>query len=106
MIFYLFPSHDPIPRLDLEFIKDDLGQGTANRAEYTALIYALKLIKNQEGLIIIYTDSQLVWGQMTQDWKVNKNKDLYEEAMSLFKPDRMKIVKIPRKINKAGWLLE
>jgi len=95
-----------IPELGLEFTKDDLGKGTANRAEYLSLIYALKLVKDREGSIIFYTDSQLVWGQMTQGWKVNKNLDLFKEAMSLFEHDHMKIVKIPRNLNEAGKLLE
>ena len=46
---------------------------TSNEAEYQAVIKALELlIELDDGMdCIIYTDSKLVWGQTTQNWKVN-----------------------------------
>ena len=93
-----------IPQLDLEFIKDDLGQGTANRAEYLALIYALKLVKNIDEFFVYHTDSQIVHGQLIKGWRVKRNKDLYDEAKKLLGDSVL--VKIPRNVNKAGKILE
>ena len=56
-------------------ISQSIGQATNNIAEYTAMIYAL-----QEALILksdnvtIYTDSELVFNQVTGNYKVKDAK--------------------------------
>ena len=82
-----------------------VGKGTSNRAEYIALITALKMVQEKEN-VVIFTDSQLIYGQMTKNWRVKKNKDLYKKAKLLFNSDTMKIVQIPREENRAGWILD
>lgn len=85
---------------------------TNNRAEYNALILALKELDNLDfSEAIIYTDSKLIWGHLTQNWKVNKNQDLVNEAKNLLlrlseKSIKVKIEWVPRDINEAGIELE
>ncbi len=46
---------------------------TSNMAEYQGIINAIQLIKKKgfEDQIIVYTDSQLVYGQLFNGWKCN-----------------------------------
>lgn len=86
-----------------------LDEGTNNRAEYLAFIYAMEMVigrKITHVPTVFYTDSQLLYGQVVKGWKVKKNKDLYDEAMTLFDPSYMRLEQIPRNKNEAGWLLE
>lgn len=51
----------------------EYGHGTSNEAEYRilldALLYLRKVLHTEKAEI--YTDSALVYGQATQNWKVN-----------------------------------
>ena len=65
-------------------ISRPLGPTTNNRAEIWAVIDALKrLHKPQDTEITIYTDSQLVYGLLAQNWKAKANMDLVAEMMEL-----------------------
>lgn len=83
----------------------ELGRMTNNEAEYLAVIEALKTFPKG---CTIYSDSQLVVGQLTKGWKV-KSKNLlpyFKEAMNLMSEKQATLVWIPRKDNRAGHLLE
>lgn len=60
-------------------------QTTNNRMELSAVIEALKFLKNSvdrlynETSIIIYSDSQYVIKSINEGWKRNKNLDLWAE---------------------------
>jgi len=60
-----------------------VGQGTNNRAEIIAVIEAFKTIKRKDIHVILHTDSQLVYGYLTEGWKAKKNKELVEEMKKL-----------------------
>jgi ribonuclease HI len=65
-----------------------LGYVTNNQAEFLALKHALTEIKKRglsEHLIKILTDSQLVVGIFSQNWKAKANLDLVVEIRSLLK---------------------
>ncbi|WXG44795.1 MAG: ribonuclease HI family protein [Promethearchaeati archaeon SRVP18_Atabeyarchaeia-1] len=81
----------------------DLGKTTNNRAEYGALILALKTASSR-GLddLTVFTDSQLIDGHLNKGWKVYENRDLVDEAKALaMKFKRCRIVWVPREENKA-----
>ena len=87
----------------VEEIKEYIGLGTNNNAEYSALIKALQALNNySDHHIIINTDSQLLANQINGLWKV-KNSNimlLYKESMNLLKPfKKIQIQHIPRKNN-------
>lgn len=79
----------------------DFGNNTNQEAEYKALINALSVIKNQYSNeeVTIYTDSQLIIGQLTLGWKVKAPNigPLYIMARSLL-TSKIKIVKVNRSI--------
>lgn len=54
--------------------------GTNNKAEIAAVIIALRCIKEGCNSIVINTDSMLVIGQLSKNWKRNKNIALLKEA--------------------------
>ena len=65
-----------------------LGYVTNNQAEFLALKHALTEIKKRglsKHLIKILTDSQLVVGIFSQNWKAKANLDLVVEIRSLLK---------------------
>ncbi len=54
-------------------IKKSIGSKTNNEAEYLALIEALRFLKRfKDKKIIIYTDSRLLWGHLTNRYKVKE----------------------------------
>jgi ribonuclease HI len=89
-------------------VRLDLGTATNNEAEYGTLIAALKdLIGRIQKAgrspaaysVLVYTDSQLVVGQVTQGWQVKASnlRPLIDEARGLLKAfGRADLVKIPR----------
>lgn len=82
---------------------------TNNQMEYKALIEGLNfLMENDIKNAVIYTDSQLVVGQVTKNWKVTKEHllPLVLYSKRLMETTKTKLVWIPREKNKAGWLLE
>jgi len=90
-------------RVKKEILKE---KRTNNEMEYMALIYALENCKEGDE---IYTDSQLVAGQVTKGWRVTKEHlfPLVMRAKKLLKEKReLKIIWIPRESNYAGHMLE
>jgi len=91
---------------DGRYLVDEVGDRTNNQAEYLALIKALK---SEQALgAVIHTDSQLLVGHLTKNWKVNapKLKELWKEASDLLQKTGAKLDWIPREKNRAGKLLE
>ena len=84
-----------------------IGKGanmTNNVAEYSALIYALKRIKElklDEEEIIVRSDSKLVVNQMKEEWKVKKEhlKPLFYKAKILASDKDIVFEWIPREEN-------
>lgn len=71
------------------------GYGTNNTAEIKAAILALASIRNKSLSVTLYTDSQLVVGFLSQNWRAKANKKLVSELVSLaigFK--KFKVVKV------------
>ena len=89
-------------------IRLDLGTATNNEAEYRTLIAALKDLtgriekagRNPEAYgVLVYTDSQLIVGQVTQGWQIKAAnlRPLIDEARSLLKAfGGADLVKVPR----------
>ncbi|MCY3985565.1 MAG: ribonuclease HI family protein [Candidatus Dadabacteria bacterium] len=86
-----------------EEIREYIGTGTNNEAEYKALIKALAyLVAETSPEVKIHTDSQLVASQMNGLWKVKDSKlrILYSEAKKLVSSLlAVKIEYIPREKN-------
>ena len=82
------------------------GRATNNEMEYTALIHALSDPRSDGATI--YTDSQLLVGQLTQGWKVRAANlaPLNERANTLLLQRKATLVWVPREENKAGKVLE
>ena len=90
---------------------------TNNQAEYEGMILAFlnvfKLKQERFPSIMnttIYTDSQLLEGQLTKGWKINKNKGLVVYCKDLLKKTKnissVSIKWVRREENKAGIRLE
>ncbi len=82
-----------------EPVRFELGNKTSNEAEYLALIKALRECRSQECLnITIYTDSQLLVGQLTKNWKCNATHliELRNQARNLIKSTKADLKKIDR----------
>lgn len=91
------------PDASREEIREYIGRGTNNEAEYKALIAALGyLVAEGSSEVKIHTDSQLVASQMNGLWKVkdSKLKILHSEAKKLSSSLRaLEIEYIPRENN-------
>lgn len=87
----------------IEEIEEFIGNQTNNFAEYTALIKALEISKNNSYKIIeICSDSELVVNQINKVYKVKDAyiKDLYDKACSLIeKLEYVKVSYVPREEN-------
>lgn len=86
---------------------------TNNQAEYEAFYLALKELKEMKGQLFaeIRTDSQLIDGHINRGWKINENKSLIAECLSLYysiiaRGNKLKVVWIPREENEAGKKIE
>lgn len=89
-------------------VRLDLGIATNNEAEYSTLIAALKDLvdriqragRTPSGYsLLVYTDSQLMVGQISQGWQVKAAnlRPLINEARNLLKAfGRADLVKVPR----------
>ena len=92
---------------NLRIVKD-VGDGTNNRAEYIALIYALTYAKHLKEPVTIKSDSQLVVNQMLGDNNINDRKlvSIQKRAMRLLSDCKYPpcIEKIPREENIADSL--
>lgn len=62
-----------------------LGTGTNNIAELTAILEALKAIKDPSREIELFTDSAYCIGLFTKGWKAKKNTELVNEIKTLLK---------------------
>lgn len=74
--------------LKIDEFSKDIGEGTNNIAEWTALIIGLGLAKKHNIKDLeIRGDSQLVIKQISRQWKVNDKKliPLYQRAVELCK---------------------
>ena len=91
------------PDASREEIKEYIGRGTNNEAEYKALIKALAyLVAEGSATVKIHTDSQLVANQMNGLWKVKdpKLRILHSEAKKLVSSiPTFEIEYIPRERN-------
>lgn len=88
-------------------VVEDLPPGTTNnQAEYAALLHALR-DRRARGAEII-TDSQLLVGHVTRDWKVNKAhlREPVTEARRLLREQRSILTWVRREENRAGKRLE
>ena len=100
---------------DLKIKKiQDTGNGTNNRAEYQALIYALAIAQSVEDDIIIKSDSKLIVEQVNGNWKVKDQKliPLCKDAQILIDMRKQlfnvstELHWLPRAENLAGHMLE
>ena len=84
----------------------EYDHGTNNEMEYTALIQALSDPRSDAGTI--FTDSQLLVGQLTRGWKVRAEnlRPLNERARALLTQRKATLVWVPREENRAGKVLE
>jgi ribonuclease HI len=84
----------------------EYDHGTNNEMEYTALIQALS-DPRADGATI-FTDSQLLVGQLTRKWKVRAEnlRPLNERARPLLTRRKATLVWVPREENRAGKVLE
>jgi ribonuclease HI len=61
-----------------EFIAENIGNGTNNRAELCAIWRALRAVPDIHQPIKIHSDSEYAIGALTQNWQRNKNAKLIE----------------------------
>ena len=84
-------------------ISEYIGLGTNNKAEYSAVIKALKeAIKLNPDEVTLYLDSELVVRQLTGRYKVRSKSilPLYVEACELLKRFvKVSVVHVPREYN-------
>lgn len=88
---------------------DDLGHGTNNIAEWSALILAIDLIRDRGYQnVSIKGDSNMVVQQALGNWKVNGEVfiQLREEFNKLSKGLQFTLSHVPRDLNLAGIYLE
>jgi ribonuclease HI len=87
-------------KLFKESLKRDFGKGTNNEAEYKALINCVYTL-NKYGLVdaVIFTDSQLVIGHITLEWKCEaKNlRGLVKMVKDMVKDGHV-LKKVPREV--------
>ncbi len=84
----------------------EYDQGTNNEMEYGALIEALSDSRSQGATI--YTDSELVVGQVIRGWKVKADnlRPLVERARVLLAERQARLDWVSREQNLAGKVLE
>jgi len=101
----VYAEHDGIEYYKASALLE--GIKTNNEAEYESCIEALILASNLNEKCIIYTDSALVVGQLTKDWKCNFPHliTLRDIAKKLLKPN-IELKQIGREYNKANKLAQ
>lgn len=82
-----------------------LEKKTNNEMEYAGLLEALAHASDGD---VLFTDSQLLVGQVLGGWKVNAVhlRPLVEKAKALVSAKRVTLVWLPREQNLAGKLFE
>ena len=87
-------------------VAKEIGEGTNNIAEYSALLHALNEAKQLNGKRIkFYTDSELLAKQVTGKYKVKneKIKLLFEQVAKLSRDfEHIEIKHVPREKNKEA----
>lgn len=63
---------------ETEFIAENIGNGTNNRAELCAIWRALRAVPDIHQPIRVHSDSEYAIGALTQNWERNKNAKLIE----------------------------
>ena len=63
----------------IRHVSESLGHGTNNIAELTAILRALRMVKNPEIPVVVYTDSQYALGVLSLGWKAKQNRVLVED---------------------------
>jgi ribonuclease HI len=88
-----------------EILKEIDEPSTNNENEYRGMVEALKLCSKGDE---IFTDSQLVVGQLTKDWNVNAEnlRPFVEEGKKLIAEKKCSVTWVPRDKNLAGKLIE
>jgi ribonuclease HI len=61
-----------------EYVAENIGEGTNNRAELCAIWRALRAVPDTGRDVDIYSDSEYAIGALTQDWARNVNAELIE----------------------------
>jgi ribonuclease HI len=87
----------------------DLGLGTNNVAEWTALILAMDIIKSRGyNDVCVKGDSMMVVKQALGEWKVNGDVfvQMRDEFQKLSKGLNFTLCHVPRALNLAGIYLE
>lgn len=88
-------------KMSLE-IWEYLGNSTNNIAELTAVLIALKNIKNKKLPILLYSDSSYTIGVLTGTMKATKNLDLIEEIRTeMAKCPNLKLLKVKAHVGVA-----
>ena len=99
----------PVGKPDVHVI-DNLGQGTNNLAEWSALILAVTLLQEQTGKVTILGDSQVIVNQANGEWRIKQEimQDLCLEYQKLARQitAEVSVGYIPRERNLAGRYLE
>jgi ribonuclease HI len=97
----------PVGKPDIHTMTD-LGQGTNNVAEWSALILAATLLKDTPGKITIMGDSQLVINQANGLWRLKDDylRILASEYFKIAKRLDLELKYVPRERNLAGRYLE
>ena len=75
----------------MKTLKQAFKNTTNNKMEITAIIEALKAVKNYDLYTEVYTDSQYVVCTLNDGWKRNKNIELWNELDELI--SRFKCIK-------------
>lgn len=60
-----------------------LGPATNNIAELEAIKQGLLMLKTQDKLVKVYTDSQYAIGLLSKGWNASKNQDLVQEIREI-----------------------
>ena len=88
----------------LEELSSYLGRATNNVAEYEGLLLGLRALSELgKKNIRVQSDSQLLVRQLNGEYRVKDEKlrRLFDQAMNLLKQfDRVRIVHVPRELNK------
>lgn len=90
--------------VDGEEFFEYIGRATNNQAEYRAVILGLEGAREMGAdEVVVHTDSNLVVRQLSGDWRVNENVELFEEAKALLESfDDSRILHVERDENERA----
>jgi len=66
-------------------VETQIDKATQSQADLHAIIHAFELIKAEPRKCIIYTDSNIIHGQLIKKWPIRQNMHLSLQALNLFK---------------------